>query len=533
MIIKLPQLDDLNRFLDENFRNEVFLITEDKPIKCNGAILAARSSILEGMIQDGEDVPVIEFSDNVPGLYSCLRMIYGGSVAIDEKNYKSVYKFGKFFQIKEMTDCVLKWVNEELPYSLFWEVSCELKKLGVSSKILKNAINRYCSENCDEFLQNTIRVCLNTNSSTGTASVKDTIVFDMFSEPNTISTENILTLLSDLLDAMTDKGQAVAHSFSMSSSVSNSTEIYVDCVVKTLISFLEKSNPCDFNSSSLVCTKYLEVLKKLSSVCNRVEYLRKISLLQNDSYLITLSLKEINFSPLVGLTRELVEKLTNPSTSYHTIRYFTEHAAKDIHPCIVGDIVLKWWTVKSAQCPDTSFIKTLFKKIEDFYDFWSMAASSDNRYYDLFQTLNLGGNEFTNAIHFYFDKDNGNLSALREYIERGDGTALTLPTWDIRCFGMETVMDKMSGFSYNPALFPPYRENDGYWFLFFRYKADSGTGSDSDFNFSMVSLITEYQQDILAYFDSCILGNLVFVPSLDTRLPQTNESLNKKYVIGK
>ena len=279
MIIKLPQLDDMSKFLNEHFRNEVFLITEDKPIKCNGVILSARSSVLEGMIQDSENVPVIEFSDNIPGLCSCLRIIYGGSVAIDEKNYKSVYKFGKFFQIKQMTDCVLKWVNEELPYSLFWEASCELKILGVSSKILKNAINRYCSENCDEFLQNTIQICLNTISNSNIDTVKDTNadnafitvkvkvedVFDMFSVPDTISAENVLTYFSDLLDVMMNKGQTVTLSSTTSSSASNSTsDRDADSVVKNLISFLEKTNPCKFNFSSysLVFTKYLEVLKE-------------------------------------------------------------------------------------------------------------------------------------------------------------------------------------------------------------------------------------------------------------------------------
>ena len=223
-----------------------------------------------------------------------------------------------------MTDCVLKWVNEELPYSLFWEASCELKILGVSSKILKNAINRYCSENCDEFLQNTIQICLNTISNSNIDTVKDTNadnafitvkvkvedVFDMFSVPDTISAENVLTYFSVLLDVMMNKGQTVTLSFTTSSSASNSTsDRDADSVVKNLISFLEKTNPCKFNFSSysLVCTKYLEVLKKLSSVCNRVEYLRKISLLQNDSHLITLSFKEIDLCPLIGLTRELVE----------------------------------------------------------------------------------------------------------------------------------------------------------------------------------------------------------------------------------
>ena len=102
MIVKLPLLDDFSRLLTENFRNEVFLITEDKPIKCSGAVLAARSSVLEGMIDDSNNIPAIEFSDNIPGLYSCLRVLYGGSISIDIRNYKSLFKFGKLLQIQKM-----------------------------------------------------------------------------------------------------------------------------------------------------------------------------------------------------------------------------------------------------------------------------------------------------------------------------------------------------------------------------------------------------------------------------------------------
>ena len=146
------------------------------------------------------------------------------------------------------------------------------------------------------------------------------------------------------------------------------------------------------------------------------------------------------------------------------------------------------------------------------------------------------GDEFAKALFYYFDKYNNNLSALKQCIEEGDGTTLILPSRAITYVGMEahkmeTVIEKMSGFSYNPALFPPYGETDGYWFLFFRYNADSDSGRD--FNFSMVSLITEYQQDVLTYFDFCILGNLVFVPSFDTRLLQTDKPLNKGYIIGR
>ena len=103
----LSQLGDVSRFVDENFKNEVFLVTGDKSVKCNGIMLAARSSIIEDILLTNDTIPATQFSDNIPGLYSCLKLLYGSCVIINENNYKSIYKFGKLFQIQEMIDCVV------------------------------------------------------------------------------------------------------------------------------------------------------------------------------------------------------------------------------------------------------------------------------------------------------------------------------------------------------------------------------------------------------------------------------------------
>ena len=103
----LPHLVDVTRYLKEDFRNKVFLITEDKTIRCSGIMLAARSIVIEEIIQNSENIPAIQFSDNLPGLFLCLDLIYGGSVEINEENYRSIFKFGKVFQIEVMMDAVL------------------------------------------------------------------------------------------------------------------------------------------------------------------------------------------------------------------------------------------------------------------------------------------------------------------------------------------------------------------------------------------------------------------------------------------
>ena len=81
----LSQLGDVTRDLKDNFRNQVYVITEDKPIQCSGVLLASRSTIIEEIIQNSECIPAIEFSDNLPGLFVCLNLIYGGVLKLTRK----------------------------------------------------------------------------------------------------------------------------------------------------------------------------------------------------------------------------------------------------------------------------------------------------------------------------------------------------------------------------------------------------------------------------------------------------------------
>ena len=71
----LPRLGDVTKFLNNNFRNEVYLITDDVLIKCNGLLLASRSAAIEEIIESSDNIPVNELSDNIPALNDCLSLI--------------------------------------------------------------------------------------------------------------------------------------------------------------------------------------------------------------------------------------------------------------------------------------------------------------------------------------------------------------------------------------------------------------------------------------------------------------------------
>ena len=103
----LAPLEDLRRFRRSDIKSEVYLVTEDVCIKSHGILLAARSAKLEKMVEESENIPAVEFSDDKAGLEDCLDLVYGGSVDIREENCKSICKFGKLFQIREMMDSVL------------------------------------------------------------------------------------------------------------------------------------------------------------------------------------------------------------------------------------------------------------------------------------------------------------------------------------------------------------------------------------------------------------------------------------------
>ena len=92
-MFSLAPLTDLTRFRRSNFKNKVYVITEDRYIKSNGVLLAARSAKIEETLEESENILAVQFSDNMAGLEDCLDLVYGGSVDIREDNCKSIYKF--------------------------------------------------------------------------------------------------------------------------------------------------------------------------------------------------------------------------------------------------------------------------------------------------------------------------------------------------------------------------------------------------------------------------------------------------------
>ena len=155
----LAPLGDLTRFRRSDIKSEVYLVTEDVCTKSHGILLAARSAKLEKMVEESENIPAVEFSDDIRGLEDCLDLVYGGSVDIREDNCKTIYKFGKLFQIREMMNGVSSWIAVHVTYDKFWKVYLELKNLHDETSVFVDILKGYFSDDGGNFIKHTAELC--------------------------------------------------------------------------------------------------------------------------------------------------------------------------------------------------------------------------------------------------------------------------------------------------------------------------------------------------------------------------------------
>ena len=90
--------------------------------------------------------------------------------------------------------------------------------------------------------------------------------------------------------------------------------------------------------------------------------------------------------------------------------------------------MLKWWRVREGNCPDTTFVKELFTKIQEIYSEWVADVKRDYRYRQKIKKLRL--KEPTEKRFLYYFKDPIS-PQLKECIKKGDGTELSLSRWSM------------------------------------------------------------------------------------------------------
>ena len=256
-MFSLVSLGDLLRFQCSNFKNEVYLITEDVRIKSNGILLAARSAKIEKMLKKSESIPAMQFSDNVAGLEDCLDLVYGRSVEIRESNFNTIYKFGKLFQIREMMEGMLVWIANDVTYDEFWKIY--LKNLHEDTSVFVGTIKGYWSTYGDHFIEHATEICRDRDINAIAAVVESLSRIDDI---------GILTIMEDLIDAVMEnnKSQTAAAPYTDRNN-------YLQRVISSTVTFIEnylETHCCDeFNKA-----RCRQTLKKAKNICASNKTLR-------------------------------------------------------------------------------------------------------------------------------------------------------------------------------------------------------------------------------------------------------------------
>ena len=494
-MFSLAPLGDLTRFRRSNIKSEVYLVTEDIFIKSHGVLLAARSAKIEEMLEleESENIPVVELSDNVAGLEDCLDLVYGGSIFIGENNFKAIYKFGKLFQIREMMDGVLAWIANDVTYDEFWNVYLDLNSLHGDINKLEfiAAVERYLSAESVNFLEHTAEICSSQDKTTITA------VIELLSRIDDI---RVLSVMENIIDTETENNESETL---VNTSSSTDNNYYLQEVVSSTVSLIEnylKSGSRDEFTKS----RCKQTLQKASSVCMNMETLRKINKISLNTSILPSPFWIITAQSIKDLNCERVEQLTSPTTPYEAIRYFTENAGTEIHPCVVVEIVIKWWSVGTdREHVDMSFIKPLITTIENVNSSWYDSVRGDERYKGLIKTLDIPEPAAPRAIYYTNYSSSNNELILKDCIRKGDGTPSQLE--DLRCTdNMKRYNNKQCVFRYNAAVFPPYGDNKYHWFIRMYTSCKH------------VSLITNSKDEVLSYINNAMEFYLNFVPRPDT-----------------
>ena len=497
LLLSLTPLGDLTRFRRSNVKNEAYLITQDVSIKVHGIILAARSAKIEVMLEENEKIKAVEFSDDLTGLEDCLDLVYGGSVEIREDNFKTIYKFGKLFQICEMMERVLSWIAVSVTYDKFWSVYLELKNLHDDNSVFIDIIKGYMNADGDNFIEHSREICHSQDKNTITA------VVELLSRIDDI---RVLSVMENIIDIATENNETLVAATASSTGnddylqkALSSTVSYIENVIK-----LESFDEC--NNS-----RCKQVLQKAVRVCTNMETLRKITVILFDTNIHKVTNIDTSIQPasswnftassIKDLNWERVEQLTSPVTSYDAIKCFTENAGTGIHPCVVVEIVLKCWSVRTdTEHVDMSFITPLIITIQNASSEWYYSVCNDERYKGLIKTLDIPAP--TRYIGYMYNRAYTN-NTLKDCIRKGDGT--TVQFEDLKCSNnMERYRDSVPAFTYNPAVFPPYGDTKHHWYI-------SIYGPDKH-----VSLITDSREEILDYIDNAWGFYLYFVPLPDT-----------------
>ena len=371
-------------------------------------------------------------------------------------------------------------------YDKFWKVYLELKNLHDDTSVFVDTLKGYFSADGDNFIKHTAELCSSEDNNTTTA------VVELLSRIDNI---RVVSVMDNIVDTAIQNNETLS-----ATSSSMNTNNYLQTVVSSTVTYVEnvlKSNSCNESHKS----RCKQTLQKASSVCANMEALRTINKILFDTSFQPSFSGNFPAQSIKDLNWERVKQLTSPTTSYEAIKHFTENVGTGIRPCVVVEIVLKWWRVRTdTEHVDMSFITPLITTIQNVSSGWYYDVCKDERYKGLTETLNIPKPTAPTAERFmcYYI-----YRCAYQCISKGDGTPAQLE--DLICTdNMERYRQSVPAFRYNPAVFPPYRDTIHHWFI-----------KTSHPN-KHVSFITDSKQEIFNYINNASHIVLHFVPITDT-----------------
>ena len=274
----------------------------------------------------------------------------------------------------------------------------------------------------------------------------------------------------------------------------------IDRVVSRAIECIEGifKDPGNINASYKYTTPLEKLIHVSNHVSNEIATLRKIAEVQNTMLKCNQPVKVT----LTTLSKILIRRLTVPTTSYDTIRSFVENAASEIHPAIVTEIFLKWYSLRPEF--DTSkmaLIKACITKLQAVDGTWIREISRDARFKDSLKNFTAPFQPISRYLYYTY-KD-GSLRKLTQCIKSCDAE-LKMIAKDAHCIGdMMEFRDKIDTFEYSPNRVPSYSNSDvGHWYLV----------CYGDSIYSYVSFITYSQQEIVDSLEASQCAFLYFIP---------------------
>ena len=398
-------------------------------------------------------------------------------------------------------ESVLSWIAISVTCDKFWSVYLELKNLHDDNSVFIDIIKRYMNADGDNFMEHSREICHSQDMNTITADV------ELLSRIDDIT---VLSVMENIIDIATENNETLVAATASSTDNNN----YFQTVVYSTVSYIENVIELD-SFKECNYSRCKRVLQKAARVCANMETLRKVTEMLFNTNIHKVTNIDTSIQPtsyVKDLNWERVKQLSSPITPYDTIKYFAEIAGTGIHPCVVVEIVLKWWRVRTdREHVDMSFITVTplitLTTIQNVSSDWYYSVRKDERYSGLMRTLDIPkptAARYMNIDRAAYKSNNNNARVLEDCIRKGDGTPAELE--ELECSNnMERYKQSVPAFTYNAAVFPPYGDTIHHWYI------------STSFPYKHVFLITESKEEISNDIKS-IFGftPLHFVPLPDT-----------------